>query len=457
MRDQAGRLPGVRSEPRSRSIKTQPMNPLEQTVQRETLGFRIRVRSLKRQMRERFSTVGSYQALVSQLLRPSNRTFARHVARDFLRFLSNSVQPIQGETRERARAAVSWLLRAQDSTPDDGVSYGYFPCDETQKNGWRPSYPETTGYIILSLLDFSERFNDEEVQQRALRMARWETKIQMASGAAQGGPVCAPDQQKPAVFNTGMVLHGYTAAYRVSGAPEFLQAGRRAADFLLSDIRDDGHFKTHGPFVVSHRYKTYNCLCAWPLYRFGEDIRDARYQAAAIKVVEGALEKQQANGWFANNCFTNSEAPLTHNIGYTLQGILEIGVLAGRDDFVASVQKGVEPLLQQISSEGFLRGSFFANWCPSLHSSCLTGNGQLAVVCYRLYEQTGNSKYRASADRLVNYLKALQMLDSDNSAINGAIPGSFPILGRYMTAGYPNWATKYFLDALMLQDRFQNS
>jgi uncharacterized protein YyaL (SSP411 family) len=350
---------------------------------------------------------------------------------------------------------VSWLLRAQDCTPDDGVSFGYFPCDETQKNGWRPSYPETTGYIISSLLDFSERFQDSEVHQRALRMASWETKIQMASGAVQGGPVCAPEQQKPAVFNTGMVLHGYTAAYRVSGALEFLQAGRRAADFLLSDIGDDGHFKTHGPFVVPHRYKTYNCLCAWPLYRFGEDIRDARYQEAAIKVVEGALEQQQANGWFANNCFTNSEAPLTHNIGYTLQGILEIGVLAGRDDFVASVQKGMAPLLQRISPEGFLSGSFFANWKPGRYSSCLTGNGQLAVVCYRLHEVTKDFKYKISADRLVDYLKALQVLDSGNPAIDGAIPGSFPIIGGYMTAGYPNWAAKYFLDALMLQDRVQ--
>jgi hypothetical protein len=324
-------------------------------------------------------------------------------------------------------------------------------------NGWRPSYPETTGYIIPSLLEYAERFNDPDIRRRALRMAIWETKIQMPSGAVQGGPVCAAEKQTPAVFNTGMVLHGYTAAYRATKAPEFLDSGRRAADFLLADLRDDGHFQTLGKFVSPNQYKTYNCLCAWPLYRFGEDVNDQRYQDGAINMIEATLGQQYANGWFSNNCLTNSEAPITHTISYTLQGILEVGLLGRREDFIASAKRGVEPLLRQISPKGFLCGSFLSNWTASAHYSCLAGNAQFAVVCYRLYEHTGDPKYKTAADRLVNYLKALQIIDSDIPAINGAIPGSFPLMGCYMRAGFPNWATKYFLDALLMQDRLQSS
>lgn len=433
------------------------MSSLEDPMQLRPITKRMKSQLLSERIQERYWAASSYLGITSRLLRPSNRAFARCVAKDYLLYLSNAVRPVQGEAWERAQAAVGWLLWAQDATPDDGVSFGYFPCDLGQTNGWRPSYPETTGYIIPSLLDFSERYKDSSVRQRALRMATWEMKIQMVSGAVQGGPVCTSEQQTPAAFNTGMVLHGYTAAYRATKASEFLNAGRRAADFLLGDLRDDGHFQTHGKFVSHHEYKTYNCLCAWPLYRFGEDIGDARYQKAAVKVVEAALGQQHRNGWFSHNCFTNSNAPISHTICYTLQGILEVGILADRDDFVASAQRGTEPLLRQISPEGFLRGSFFADWKPGVHSSCLTGNAQLAVVCYRLYEITGDSQYKIAANCLVNYLKALQVLDSDNPAINGAIPGSFPIIGPYMTAGYPNWATKYFLDALMLQERFQES
>jgi hypothetical protein len=408
------------------------------------------------QMQKRYWAARSYLGISRRLLCGSNRIFVRHVVRDYLRFLSNGVRPIPGETRERARAAASWLLRAQDATSDDGVSFGYFPCDSCQSSGWRPSYPETTGYIISSLLDFSRQFDDPVARERALQMAFWEMTIQMPSGAVQGGPICAPDQQEPAVFNTGMVLHGYTAAYRASENVEFLEAGRRAGDFLVADLGEGGHFRTHGKFVMEHPIKTYTCLCAWPLYRLGQDTRDSRYERAAVKIVESAMAQQQANGWFANNCFANSETPITHTISYALQGILEVGLLAGRDDFVGAAQKGLDPLLCQITSDGFLRGSFFADWKPALYSSCLTGNSQLAVVCYRIYEETGERKYMIAANRLVNYLKALQILNSPNPAINGAIPGSFPILGSYMTAGYPNWATKYFLDALLLQDRLQN-
>jgi len=41
--------------------------------------------------------------------------------------------------------------------------------------------------------------------------------------------------------------------------------------------------------------------------------------------------------------------------------------------------------------------------------------------------------------------------------VNGAIGGSYPLLGSYMTAGYPNWATKYFLDGLLLQERLSTT
>jgi hypothetical protein len=113
--------------------------------------------------------------------------------------------------------------------------------------------------------------------------------------------------------------------------------------------------------------------------------------------------------------------------------------------------------MTRLSPEGFLHGRYYADWQPAVFSSCLTGSAQIAVVCYRLAECTGLANYRSAADRIVNFLKALQSLDSPDSSIHGAIAGSFPVLGSYMPGGYPSWATKYYLDALLLQDRFQRS
>jgi len=70
---------------------------------------------------------------------------------------------------------------------------------------------------------------------------------------------------------------------------------------------------------------------------------------------------------------------------------------------------------------------------------------------------TGDPRYRDAADRLTNFVKALQVLDSPIPGIKGAVAGSFPMLGSYQIGGYPNWATKYFLDALMEQDRLETA
>jgi hypothetical protein len=360
---------------------------------------------------------------------------------------------IKGQTRERADAAAQWLVRAQNATEDCGVSLGYFPCEGIGRGGWKDSYPETTGYIIASLLEYAKQRGNDDIKERCFQMANWEAAIQMPCGAVQGGTVCYPEQQTAAVFNTGMVLHGYTAALRAGANKSILLAASRAADFLLGDQGEDGHFCTHGPFVVHDRIKTYNCLCGWALVRFVEDTGEGRYREAGIRVVEAAVREQRANGWFANNCLNRSEAPLLHTIGYALQGILEVGILTGRGDFLDAVQHGIEPILARMDLSGFLHGRYYANWEPAVFSSCLTGNAQIAVVCYRLFEATGETRYVQSADILVDYLKSLQVLDSPNQALNGALAGSFPIFGGYMPAGYPNWATKYFLDSLLLQER----
>lgn len=417
----------------------------------QVLGRVIKDQVQGKSLRECYWKVGQNGRRLARLLRSHNRAFAELVLADFISFLFDTIKPEANATVERAHAASRWLLQAQGRAGDGGVPLGYFPCDEDW--GWRRSYPETTGYIITSLLAFSRQCRDERAVDAALGMARWEISIQMRHGAVQGGPACPAAEQTPCAFNTGMVLDGWISAYQLSQDSRFLEAARRAGDWLVADLGDDGYFRTNGQFVTAGAIKTYNCLCAWSLYRLGELLPAGGYQAAAIRSVEAALRQQQPNGWFANNCLTRPEAPLVHTIAYTVQGILEVGISAGRADFVRCCQSTVEALLARTSKRGFLPGRFYSDWEPACFSSCLTGSAQLAVICYRLFEHLGDAHYRLGARRLLDYLKALQPMDSPEPSLNGALGGSFPLFGGYMTAGYPNWATKYLLDALLLQDR----
>jgi hypothetical protein len=399
-------------------------------------------------LKERYWELRLQAARLASLFAPRNRGFAAVVASDLARFASG-VKPVAGETWERATAAYGWLARAQDAMTDGGAAYGYFPCDVA--GGWKRSYPETTGYIITSLLEFARRTGKSEARQRAMSLARWAATVQMPSGAVQGGIVAPPDKQTPAAFNTGMVLDGWTSALALERDPVILAAARRAADFLVNDLTKDGYFRTNGAFVGAETIKVYNVLCAWALYRFGALTGAESDQRAAVRAVEAALRQQQSNGWIANNCLDQPEAPLVHTIGYSLQGILEVGLLAGRDDFVEAALRGSQPLAAAVRENGFLAGRFRSDWRPAVSWSCLTGSAQFAIVCYRLAQARGERALEETADRLVDFLKAMQVTQSGDAGVVGCLAGSFPIFGGYQAGGYPNWATKYFLDALMLQ------
>jgi hypothetical protein len=39
----------------------------------------------------------------------------------------------------------------------------------------------------------------------------------------------------------------------------------------------------------------------------------------------------------------------------------------------------------------------------------------------------------------------------EKKEIEGALQGSFPIWGRYEPFAFPNWATKYLIDALIIE------
>jgi hypothetical protein len=402
--------------------------------------------------RENYWLVSDAVRRLPRIMRPDNRHFRRVVLRSYLGPVPSRIRPIAGQTTERVRAAARWLALAQDATPDDGVSLAYGPVHDEAPNGWFASYPETTGYIMQSLFEYASVFSDADLRDRAMRMGVWEARVQMPNGAVQAGPVCPPDQQKAAVFNTGMVLQGYTAALMAGAGEPIASGAARAGAFLLEDLGADGHFRHHGPFVMEATIKTYNVLCGWALQRYGRITGDQRYHDAAVRSAEAAVREQRPNGWFANNGL-GDDRPLTHTIGYTLQGILEIGVGAEREDLVRAARAGLDAVLPRVAGNGFLHGAFDGDWRPTCFSECLTGNAQIAIVAYRMFELTSERYYLDLANRLTNHLKAVQVVDSPESALTGALPGSWPVLGRYMPARYPNWATKYLLDALLLQHR----
>ncbi len=346
---------------------------------------------------------------------------------------------------------VTWLCRAQDVAGDGGVSrcftLHYQPF--FKKKGWMSSYPETTGYIIPTFLDLYHILGREELKQRALRMSEWEISIQLESGAVRGGTVDLPPS--PAVFNTGQVIFGWCRAYKETGDERFLDAAKRAGDFLVASQDSDGAWRRGHSLYAKAGSSVYNTRCSWALLILESLTGNDKYRQAAIKNLEWALSRQKSNGWFYDNCLDNPAQPLVHTIAYATQGLLESGLILGEQRYLSSAILASESLAGLLRNDGSLAGRYDENWKPTVSWSCLTGNMQMSIIWSRLHQTSLAPGLAAAATCINAFNRSLHDWNSASEGCRGGVKGAFPIYGDYGQFEYLNWAAKFTIDALLLE------
>ena len=74
----------------------------------------------------------------------------------------------------------------------------------------------------------------------------------------------------------------------------------------------------------------------------------------------------------------------------------------------------------------------------------------MCIIAFILYRITKKSLYLNNGIKLLNYVK-IHQIKSNDKKINGGISGSWPIDGRYNSNEIPNWPSKFFIDALLLE------
>ena len=344
---------------------------------------------------------------------------------------------------EALSAIADHFCRAQDHGGDDGLgSYHLI-------HGWGASYPETTGYIIPTLIGMAHHLEMPELIDRAIRAGDWLLSIQRADGGWQGGRV---NENRPSiVFNTAQVIRGMIALHASTADRKYLDPAMRAADWIVSVQEANGAWQQHNFLQQARVYDTYVSAPLLHLHRVtGKDA----YRSAALKNLEHVLTEQQPNGFFRNadNTIRHNDRPITHTIAYTLDGLLGSYTFTQDQRYLAAVRKAADRLLEIFMRNGALHGRYDQDWNGSEHE-ITTGNAQLAIVWSRLKKITGDERYAEAAQKMVSRTIAIQRT-SENGPIGGrgAITGSFPLWGRYEKFAYPNWAQKYFADAILAQE-----
>jgi MoaA/NifB/PqqE/SkfB family radical SAM enzyme/predicted SAM-dependent methyltransferase len=361
--------------------------------------------------------------------------------------LNNSVKTDEFHLQK----AIDWLLTAFDAAEGRGVSAIYDLIDKK----WNVAYPETTGYIIPTLIEFSKQTNNYWIIDKAIQMADWEIALQWKNGGI-GEPV-GVFGQKPRIFNTSQVMLGFLSCYELTGDSKYLNAAISAGDWITDCQEKDGSWKVNtykGP-------RSYHIRTAWSLMELFKVSDDQKYSEAANNNIKYTLSLAQENGFINNTSLEDPGKPWTHLIAYTLVGLLEIYRLINDKEYKTQLMSvlinSAENLTHYYNKnrerQNFpcFPGTFDKNWQSNDNWSCITGDAQLEYFLRSMHRQTKYPQYLECADKVLNDLKYLQILDAgeNNKNIHGSLSGSYPVEGEYCKYKIPNWGVKFFADSLI--------
>ncbi len=338
------------------------------------------------------------------------------------------------------RGGTDWMLLAHAATERNGIS-GCFDLDR----GWDPPYAETSGYSIPTLLRASRRLNDPRVDQVAFEVGRWLLSIQRDDGSFPGEMGVDGD---PIVFDVGQILLGLLALHEATGDEPSERAARKAANWLCAAQDDDGAWRRD---VFRGYANTYSSRVAWALAVAGHQLDEPTYADAAVRACEWIASHGRSSGWLDRMGFSEDELPTTHTIAYTLRGLLRVGTISGVPRLVDLAVRGAGCLSRARGAfHPLLPGEFSADFLPAANFACLTGDAQMVVVWLDAARVTGDQQLADRARVTGRRLHALQQANlGGRFETLGALPGSFPLDGGYEPRRFPNWATKFMVDAFL--------
>lgn len=351
--------------------------------------------------------------------------------------------------RDHLVAAAQWLARAQDVMQDGGVGGRY-----RLRGGWTSSYPETTGYIIPTFQALARELPDPSFAARAERCVEFLLGLQLPAGAFPAGEV-HENTTRPSVFNTAQILSGLAARLDASPSEPLRNAAHRAADWLVAMQDPDGAWRKHVFLDVA---ATYHAHASCWLAEFGRQTGVQRYLDAAERHLDWVLaQRDPATDWIDLAGFAaedhRARRAVTHGIAYTLAGALRTAAVLGRADGLQAVAAAADRVLRRLELSGWLPGVLDHRWRGAAPYACLTGNAQMALVWFELYRHDPDPRLLNAAFKAIDLVKQAQPLWSRDPDLRGAIPGSAPVWGDYLYCALPNWAAKFFIDALLEKER----
>ncbi|MEO5571354.1 MAG: prenyltransferase/squalene oxidase repeat-containing protein [Bacteroidia bacterium] len=362
----------------------------------------------------------------------------------FFNYSSNSIQQ-QLSNEQLIENALGWFRHS-----------AYENCYASKYsmlwNKYFSPLPESAAGWITTLIKikkkyphlYSKTFGETSPEKH---IADWLLTVQRPDGTFASSYDNVADQP-PAVFANGCVISGLIALYTEHKDEKILAAILKSAEWLLTMQQPDGSWR-HYTFNVPHA----NTMTAYALIRSGELLNNERFINAGKNKIFYTLRHQNENGSFTETTSVQPTRPKTiyhysDIIAYTLTGMLLSAAILKDERLTGAVIKGYDALFNLLGSDGYLPGEINDEFKTTVNYCCLPGNCLLSSTGMLLYKKTGNEIYKNAAEKLIDYVKEKQ-LRSKHSYLEGGIPASWPISGKYFPYEINSTGERLFVEALM--------
>jgi hypothetical protein len=340
------------------------------------------------------------------------------------------------EWHSRAAAGLGWLIRSIDATGRKGSSH-IFSRWRYPISGWHLGYPETTGYIIETLLDYHPYFPELHLETYALECGDWLLTQQLSDGSF---PALLAESQTPSFFNSGMIAFG------------LLRLQERKYDQIREDALANLAIWTdkqlHDPKQFAGSSASYYSRAIWGFTLLARHLKDKILEQKLKDSAYHLSKKIKDNGAVLEWGFDAKDPAFTHTIAYTWRGFLELSHLWQLDEWTEKCKIFLQKLESEVIKSPFLAGDYNTVWQGKYHYRCVTGQAQCSLIAFRMFDLTKEIRYYELGKRLLMAIIADQKEGKTDPQLKGAIPGSVPLWGPYMRGKFPNWAVKFYLDGL---------
>lgn len=341
--------------------------------------------------------------------------------------------------QEHTVLASDWLLDIQNSD-------GGFARKISLISGRDLSYIETTGYIIPTLLDVAEYLNEEKYRQSAIKAGEWLLSVQNKDGSFS-----EIDHNQSFAFDTGQVLIGLNRLYKETEDEQYRLSAKRASYWLAKNQEEDGSWEK---VAYNHQKHTYYSRVSSAMLEYALVNGDEYIEKQALKHTSWVLSLQTKEGYFLHASFLEGVPAYLHTLIYILEGLLDVYRLNQEKQVLDAILLNANRFKEMnLNEEMLLCSGYSTDLKCSNKERCITGLAQWAGVCLQIFEINGDESYKNIAITTLFYLKSKQIQEGE--VLKGALPASVPFWGRYGAFESVNWGNKFFIDALLLLDKYQ--